>query len=272
MKPKSSKYNFQTLENFKKELIKQLYRDLFKLNKDLFINEEISYEFFLFNYYSLINQSLDFKKPDYPGLVNKLNSIIRKSILNNKQNKEKNKEIEELYKNNEWELINKYKSSLEIERKLNERKEKEEKIRKYKEELNNQIEYNKKLKNKNIKLNKEDKYLLNEKEAKKELQEIKINKSKYDEKIIDNNKDIILKEENKEINNIDKYADQDEIITKMVNKIMIQKREEKIDSILNGIRSKYNLEKKDYIMPEIKYEQKQIDEIIHKEMLKYQDI
>ena len=38
-------------------------------------------------------------------------------------------------------------------------------MRKYNEELNKQIELNKMLKNKNIKLNKEDKYLLDEKEA-----------------------------------------------------------------------------------------------------------
>ena len=54
-----------------------------------------------------------------------MNSIITKDILNNKQNKEKMKEIEELYNNMEWELINKYKSSLEMEQKLKEKKEKE---------------------------------------------------------------------------------------------------------------------------------------------------
>ena len=182
MKQKNIKNSRKTLEYFKKELIKQLYKDLFNLNKDLFINEEITYEFFLFNYYSLVDENISFDKPDYSGLVNKMNSIISKNILNNKINKEKNKEIDELYRNNEWELINKYKSSIEIEEKLKERKDKKEKIKKYNEDLNKQIEYNKILKNKNIQLKKEDQYLLNENEAKKELQEIKINKSKYEDK------------------------------------------------------------------------------------------
>ena len=274
MRPKQKhKNNYKILENFKKELVKQLYKDLFKLNKDLYINEEITYEFFLFHYYSIIEENINFSKPDYPGLVDKMNSIITQNILNNKQNKEKNKEIEELYENNEWELINKYKSSLEMEKKLKEKKEREEKIKKYNEELNKQIENNKMLKNKNIKVNKEDKYLLDEKEAKKELMEIKIDKSK--DKLIENDKNIkrnIQEEEKINMNILEENIDKDEIISKMVDKIMKQKREEKIDSILNGMRSKNFIEQKEYIMPEIKYDPKKIDELIKKEMLKYQDI
>ena len=274
MRPKQKpKNNYKILENFKKELVKQLYKDLFKLNKDLYINEDITYEFFLFHYYSIIEENINFSKPDYPGLVDKMNSIITQNILNNKQNKEKNKEIEELYENNEWELINKYKSSLEMEKKLKEKKEREEKIKKYNEELNKQIENNKMLKNKNIKVNKEDKYLLDEKEAKKELMEIKIDKSK--DKLIENDKSIkrnIQEEEKINMNILEENIDKDEIISKMVDKIMKQKREEKIDSILNGMRSKNFIEQKEYIMPEIKYDPKKIDELIKKEMLKYQDI
>ena len=274
MRPKQKhKNNYKILENFKKELVKQLYKDLFKLNKDLYINEDITYEFFLFHYYSIIEENINFSKPDYPGLVDKMNSIITQNILNNKQNKEKNKEIEELYENNEWELINKYKSSLEMEKKLKEKKEREEKIKKYNEELNKQIENNKILKNKNIKVNKEDKYLLDEKEAKKELMEIKIDKSK--DKLIENDKNIkrnIQEEEKINMNILEENIDKDEIISKMVDKIMKQKREEKIDSILNGMRSKNFIEQKEYIMPEIKYDPKKIDELIKKEMLKYQDI
>ena len=274
MRPKQKhKNNYKILENFKKELVKQLYKDLFKLNKDLYINEDITYEFFLFHYYSIIEENINFSKPDYPELVDKMNSIITQNILNNKQNKEKNKEIEELYENNEWELINKYKSSLEMEKKLKEKKEREEKIKKYNEELNKQIENNKMLKNKNIKVNKEDKYLLDEKEAKKELMEIKIDKSK--DKLIENDKNIkrnIQEEEKINMNILEENIDKDEIISKMVDKIMKQKREEKIDSILNGMRSKNFIEQKEYIMPEIKYDPKKIDELIKKEMLKYQDI
>ena len=272
MKQKNIKNTRKTLEYFKKELIKQLYKDLFNLNKDLFINEEITYEFFLFNYYSLVDENINFDKPDYSGLVNKMNSIISKNILNNKINKEKNKEIEELYRNNEWELINKYKSSIEIEEKLKERKDKKEKIKKYNEDLNKQIEYNKILKNKNIQLKKEDQYLLNENEAKKELQEIKINKSKYEDKNLKKTSNKITSEVNNNINDTNEILDKDDMISKIVDRIVSKKREEKIDKILNGIRSKYYLEKKDFVEAKINNQQNIIDKIISKEIYGYQDI
>ena len=270
MKQKHSDRN-KILENFKKELVKQLYKDLLNLNKDLYINEEITYEFFLFHYYKTIEENLNFNKPDYAGLVEKMNKIITNNILNNKENKEKNEEIEELYQNNEWDLINKYKSSLEIERKLKERKEREEKMKKYNEELNKQIERNKILRKENIKINKEDKYLLNEKEAQKELQEIKINNLKYED-IANQNNNISNIKDIKNINDIDENMDKDNIISKMVDKIMNEKKAQKIDNILCGIRSKYNIEQNEYLMPEIKYDPKKIDEIIQREMFKYQDI
>ena len=266
-KQKNKNNNFKILENFKKELIKQLYKDIYNLNKDLFIKEEITYELFLFRYYTLIDKNINLNNPDYPGLVEKLNSIIKNNILKNKQNKEKIDEIEELYKNAEWDLINKYKSSLEVEKKLKEKKEKEKKMKNYHEELNKQIQLNKILKNKiddNTLINKEDKYLLNISEAKKELQQIKIEQN--------NDKEINDKMSEININNIDEYIDKDELITKIVDKILRKKKEEKIDNILNGIKSKYYLENKDYIIPEIKYDKKNIDDIINKDMDKYQDI
>ena len=36
------KYHYKVLDNFKKELIKTLYRDLFNLNKDLYTKENIT--------------------------------------------------------------------------------------------------------------------------------------------------------------------------------------------------------------------------------------
>ena len=108
-KQRKNNNNYKILENFKKELIKQLYRDIYNLNKDLFIKEEITYELFLFRYYTLIDKNINLNNPDYPGLVEKLNSKIKTNILKNKENKQKNDEIEELYKNAEWDLINKYK-------------------------------------------------------------------------------------------------------------------------------------------------------------------
>jgi hypothetical protein len=53
-----------------------------------------------------------------------MNEIVKKRILTNKQNREMNEEIDDLYKNAEWELISKYKSSLDMEKKLQERKKK----------------------------------------------------------------------------------------------------------------------------------------------------
>ena len=287
-KQKQKKYHYKLLDNFKKELIKKLYQDLFKLNRDLFINENITYEFFLFQYYAIIDQHIDFNKPDYPGLVSELNEIIKKKTLANKQNKELNEEIEDLYKNAEWELIHKYKSSLEMEKLLDEKKIKKEKMKKYNDELTAQIELNKKLKKKNIKeeqnVEKQDQYLLDEDLARKELQEIRIKQGqeKEEEQIYniydnDNANDILdMNKSIKEEENIDlkllSEKDRDEMITAMVDKIMKEKRAQKIDNILNGLKSKYNIEEKKYKMPEIKYEQKKIDEILYKEMLKYQDI
>lgn len=263
------KYHYKILDNFKKELIKQLYQDLFKLNKDLFTSEKITYEYFLYEYYTVIDENINFDNPDYPGLVYKMNDIVKKRVLANKQNRELNEEIDDLYQNAEWELINKYKSSLEMEKKLQERKAKVEKMQKYNEELTKQIELNKILKKQNDieneqKIEKQDKYLLDEKVAKKELQEMKIKecqeKNKSDEK-------------NEEIDyNTIKKMNKDDMITMMVNKIMKEKRAEKIDSILNGIKSKYHKEEKEYVMPDIKYDQRKIDEILYKEMQKYQDI
>ena len=140
-------------------------------------------------------------------------------------------------------------------------------MQKYQDELNKQIELNKILKNKldeNVLINKEDNYLLNFSEAKKELQQIKIEKL--------NDKEIDDKINEININNIDEYMDKDELITKMVDKIIKKKKEEKIDNILNGIKSNYYLENEDFIKPEIKYDKKNIDDLINKEMLKYQDI
>ena len=222
-----------------------------------------------------------------------MNDIIKKKILINKKNKELNEEIEDLYQNAEWELIHKYKSSLEMESILDERKKKIEKMQKYNDELTKQIELNKKLKIKNNdvkniekdqKIEKQDKYLLDENVAKKELQEIKI-KECLENNIIsddDNNNNINIENNNIKENNIEKDEDidlkfmsekeRDDMITMMVNKIMNEKKAQKIDSILNGLRSKYKIEEKQYIMPEIKYNQKKIDEILYKEMQKYEDI
>ena len=265
------KYHYKVLDNFKKELIKTLYRDLFNLNKDLYTKENITYEYFLYEYYTLIDQKIDFDNPDYTGLLYQINDIIKKNILTNKQNRELNEEIEDMYQNAEWELINKYKSSLEMEKKLEERREKIEKMKKYNDELTKQIENNKRLKNKNIenelKIEKENKYLLDEKVAKKEIQEIKIKECQE--------KNNMEKDENIDYNyyNLLKGKDRDDIITMMVNKIMNEKKAQKIDKLLNGIKSKYSYkEENQYIMPDIKYEQKKVDEILQKELLKYQDI
>ena len=273
------KYQYIILDKFKKELMKQLYKDLLNLNKDLYTKENITYEFFLYEYYSLVEQNIDFDNPDYPGLLYKINDIIKERTLASKKNREMNEEIEDLYQNAEWELIHKYKLSLEMERKLEERRVKIEKMQKYNEELTKQIEMNKKLKNKNnseieLKIGKEDKYLLDENAAKKELQEIKIKESK--EKNNNNNEKEEKEEKEEKVDNFDysiyKGKDRDEIITMMVNQIMNKKRAQKIDTILNGIKSKYYNEEKEFIMPEIKYDQKKVDEILDKEMQKYQDI
>ena len=152
-----------------------------------------------------------------------------------------------------------------MELKMEERKKDLVKKKKYSEELKNQIEENKIINNKNLELKKEEQYLLNENETKKELQEIKIKKSQENINV----NDINIKNDYIEIK---EGVNRDELITKMVDRIINQKKEQKIDKILNGINSKYNLEQKQYTMPELKYDQKKIDDIIYKELKNYQDI
>lgn len=249
--------HYKTLDNFKKELIKQLYNDLYKLNNAFYTKENITYENFLFEYYKAIDNSLDFDNPDYPGLVLKMDDYIKKDIEAKKQKMEKEKEIENLYQNCEWELIRKYKNELANDKNNQEKLEKQKKMQKYSNDLTKQIEEKKKLNQiiNDITIEKEDKYLLNEEVAKKELQEIKIEESH--------------KNEEDEVNvNMDK----DDMITIMVNKIMKKKKAEKIDSLLNGMKSNTYKDNKIYTLPEIKYDQAKIDQILLKEMEKYQNI
>ena len=171
---------------------------------------------------------------------------------------EKEKEIENLYQNSEWELIRKYKIELANDKRNQERIEKQKKMEKYSNDLAKQIEEKKKLNQmiNDMNVEKENKYLLNEEVAKKELQEIKIEESqKNDDEMID-----------------DVNMDKDDMITIMVNKIMKQKKAEKIDSLLNGMKSNAYKENKIYSLPEIKYDQAKIDQILLKEMEKYQNI
>ena len=249
--------HYKILDNFKKELIKQLYNDLYKLNNAFYTKENITYENFLFEYYKAIDNSLDFDNPDYPGLVLKMDDYIKKDIVTKKQKMEKEKEIENLYQNCEWELIRKYKNELANDKNNQEKLEKQKKMQKYSNDLTKQIEEKKKLNQiiNDITIEKEDKYLLNEEVAKKELQEIKIEESH--------------KNEEDEVNvNMDK----DDMITIMVNKIMKKKKAEKIDSLLNGMKSNTYKDNKIYTLPEIKYDQAKIDQILLKEMEKYQNI
>ena len=249
---------YKTLDNFKKALIKQLYNDLYKLNTNFYTKENISYENFLYEYYKVIDDNIDFDNPDYPGLVLKIDDYIKKNVVLKKQKMEKEKEIENLYQNSEWELIRKYKIELANDKRNQERIEKQKKMEKYSNDLAKQIEEKKKLNQmiNDMNVEKENKYLLNEEVAKKELQEIKIEESqKNDDEVID-----------------DVNMDKDDMITIMVNKIMKQKKAEKIDSLLNGMKSNAYKENKIYSLPEIKYDQAKIDQILLKEMEKYQNI
>ena len=249
---------YKTLDNFKKALIKQLYNDLYKLNTNFYTKENITYENFLYEYYKVIDDNIDFDNPDYPGLVLKIDDYIKKNVVLKKQKMEKEKEIENLYQNSEWELIRKYKIELANDKRNQERIEKQKKMEKYSNDLAKQIEEKKKLNQmiNDMNVEKENKYLLNEEVAKKELQEIKIEESqKNDDEMID-----------------DVNMDKDDMITIMVNKIMKQKKAEKIDSLLNGMKSNAYKENKIYSLPEIKYDQAKIDQILLKEMEKYQNI
>jgi hypothetical protein len=258
-KEENLKLKNQEIEKLKKSLIRKIYNDLYEENTKLYEINNFTFEDFIFYFYKDIESHIDFKNPDYSKLFKimdlkvkakfqKENKLIR--INDNEKKIEKNNENEE---DDEWKLIFKYQQILYDENEKRKQKEKEEKEKKYYEELKEQIKM-KKNPIDEIEKNKEDEYLYNEKEAFKQLQKTKI-------KNLDNiqmiNKENSLKKDFLKKLNLDKdnnqaknynnnilknflleESEQDNLISKLVDQIMYEKKINKLNDILQNVKDK----------------------------------
>ena len=277
----------QEIENMKKNLIKKLYNDLYYENQQLYDINNFTFENFIFYFYKEIESYIDFKNPDYSKLFQIMNLKVKskfkkenKFILNEDVKKIKNNEEDENDEENEWKLIFKYQQILYEENEKKKKKEREEKEKKYYEDLKEQI---KKKKNPidDIEKNKEDAFLFNEKIAFKELQKAKVKhlenfqnfqkekdylKEEFLEKLKlkneDNDEEINTMKKNQALtynNNILKNYlsnknEQDDLISKLVDQIMNEKKINKLNNILQTVKDKnkeHNLKKHNIITTNI---------------------
>ena len=167
------------LENLHRNLIKKIYADLYIKNCDLYQEKNLTFENFIFFFYKDIEESLDFNNPDYQNLLLKMDLKVKEKL--NEENKlnsdlnprEKKNYINKLSRDDEWALIYNYKKALYEEQKKREKIEKEENIKKYFNELDNQINFKKNYVDEKQKRNDEI-YLYDEKEKKENLEKLKI--------------------------------------------------------------------------------------------------
>ena len=285
-KEENLKLKNQEIEKLKKSLIRKIYNDLYEENTKLYEINNFTFEDFIFYFYKDIESHIDFKNPDYSKLFKimdlkvkakfqKENKLIR--INDNEKKIEKNNENEE---DDDWKLIFKYQQILYDEKEKRKQKEKEEKEKKYYEELKEQIKM-KKNPIDEIEKNKEDAFLFNEKIAFKELQKAKVKhlenfqnfqkekdylKEEFLEKLKlkneDNDEEINTMKKNQALtynNNILKNYlsnknEQDDLISKLVDQIMNEKKINKLNNILQTVKDKnkeHNLKKHNIITTNI---------------------
>ena len=278
----------QEIENMKKNLIKKLYNDLYYENQQLYDINNFTFENFIFYFYKEIESYIDFKNPDYSKLFQimdlKVKSKFKKEnkyILNEDVKKKKNNEEEdENDEENEWKLIFKYQQILYEENEKKKKKEREDKEKKYYEDLKEQIKM-KKNPIDDIEKNKEDAFLFDENIAFKQLQKAKVKnlqnfqnfqkekdylKEEFLEKLKlkneDNEEEVNTKKKNQALtynNNILKNYlsnkdEQDDLISKLVDQIMNEKKINKLNNILQIVKDKnkeHNLKKHNIITTNI---------------------
>ena len=167
------------LENLNRNLMKKLYADLYIRNINLYQEKNLTFENFLFHFYNDFTSLLDFDNPDYKLLLERMDLLVktkfdRENRLTSDKNKlELIKELNYLSQQDEWALIDKYKTALHQEKEMKLKEEKEINHKKYLNDLEKQI-----ISKKNyvdpIDKKKQEIYLFKEKEAKKKLEETKI--------------------------------------------------------------------------------------------------
>ena len=181
------------LDNLSRNLMKKIYQDLYIRNTDLYIEKNLTFENFLFHFYNDYISLIDFNKPDYKLLLERMDLIVkskfdRENRLKSGKNKlEIKKELNFLSQEDEWALIDKYMKAVYDDEMKKLKEEKNKKQIKYFENLDNQIKERKNYIDP-IEKKKEEVYLFREKEAKKNLNNLKIMNQ---EKLIQLKKDII---------------------------------------------------------------------------------
>ena len=196
---------FRDLDNLNRNLMKKVYADLYTRNVQLYQEKNLTFENFLFHFYSDFEALKDFENPNYKLLLERMDLVVkskfdRENRLNSGKNKkELIKELNYLSQEDEWALIERYQRAKFDEEEENKKKEKILNHKKYLNDLNEDI-----IRKKNyidpVQKKKNEIYLYDEKEAAKKLEQTKIlNQEKIlaIKKNIINNKCIIMEILNK---------------------------------------------------------------------------
>ena len=212
---------FRDLDNLNRNLMKKVYADLYTRNVKLYQEKNLTFENFLFHFYSDFEALKDFENPNYKLLLERMDLIVkskfdRENRLNSGKNKkELIKELNYLSQEDEWALIERYQRAKFDEEEENKKKEKILNHKKYLNDLNEDI-----IRKKNyidpVQKKKNEIYLYDEKEAAKKLEQTKIlNQEKIlaIKKNIINNKCITMEILNKiEKDNFDINEDNKDLI------------------------------------------------------------
>ena len=212
---------FRDLDNLNRNLMKKVYADLYTRNVQLYQEKNLTFENFLFHFYSDFEALKDFENPNYKLLLERMDLIVkskfdRENRLNSGKNKkELIKELNYLSQEDEWALIERYQRAKFDEEEENKKKEKILNHKKYLNDLNEDI-----IRKKNyidpVQKKKNEIYLYDEKEAAKKLEQTKIlNQEKIlaIKKNIINNKCITMEILNKiEKDNFDINEDNKDLI------------------------------------------------------------
>ena len=105
---------FRDLDNLNRNLMKKVYADLYTRNVQLYQEKNLTFENFLFHFYSDFEALKDFENPNYKLLLERMDLIVkskfdRENRLNSGKNKkELIKELNYLSQEDEWALIERY--------------------------------------------------------------------------------------------------------------------------------------------------------------------
>ena len=181
------------LDNLNRNLMKKVYADLYTKNVVLYQEKNLTFENFLFHFYTDFESLIDFENPNYKLLIDRMDLIVKSKFdRENRLNSGKNrneiiKELNYLSQEDEWALIDRYQKAKFDEEEENKKRMKKENHKKYLKDLDDDI-----IRKKNyidpIQKKKNDIYLYDEKEKEKQLEEIKIQNQ---EKLLEIKKNIV---------------------------------------------------------------------------------